>query len=591
MKKSALILTGFTAGLFLFALSSQAQQRLARIEAPISTPAADEHSVVHTYGVQGWAGNYLSGRYGQRSHDWENASQFISRVLDNHPDDPLLVKRAMVLAMGSGNTDMAFALAKRDFEMDDDKALALIFLSTQAFHEKDYKKAKELIDKIPETDVSAFMIPMLRSWAEAATGTYNAGKLTGNTIHIHHAILIADFLGQHEHIEHLLEKALENPAISNADKERVADLYAHIGQTETAKKLYADILQDDSSKTDIQKKLDTINSGGDMQIFKQIKQAEIGVAQAFHDTAQTLHLEYNDDSARLFAHMAHYLNPDNTPTKILLSEIASRYERVDEAIKYLSTLPEQDKQYIPAQRRIAELLVDAGRTEEALATLQNLADTYGDPDFYIQIGDIYRNEEDFKKSLKAYNDAAAKFGKTIPPEYWHLLYVRGISYERLGQWDKAERDLKAALAHEPEHPFVLNYLAYAWADQGINLNESLNMLRTAAALRPSDGYITDSLGWVLFRMGKFEDSVPHLEKAVELLPYDPVINDHLGDAYWRVGRKLEARFQWERAKNHIVNDDVFLSAIDEKISNGLPYLPVTREAQSGQAGKEMIQTR
>jgi predicted negative regulator of RcsB-dependent stress response len=76
-------------------------------------------------------------------------------------------------------------------------------------------------------------------------------------------------------------------------------------------------------------------------------------------------------------------------------------------------------------------------------------------------------------------------------------------------------------------------------------------------------------------MGRYEQSVPHLERAVELLPYDPVINDHLGDAYWRVGRKLEARFQWERASNHTEEQE--LSAqLAEKLRAGLAPADLTK---------------
>ena len=70
------------------------------------------------------------------------------------------------------------------------------------------------------------------------------------------------------------------------------------------------------------------------------------------------------------------------------------------------------------------------------------------------------------------------------------------------------------------------------------------MIRKAVELRPNDGYIVDSLGWVLYRLDRPDEAVGHLERAVELRPEDPVINDHLGDAYWAVGRQREARFQW-----------------------------------------------
>jgi tetratricopeptide (TPR) repeat protein len=94
---------------------------------------------------------------------------------------------------------------------------------------------------------------------------------------------------------------------------------------------------------------------------------------------------------------------------------------------------------------------------------------------------------------------------------------------------------------------VLNYLGYSWVEMGRNLDEAKGMIERAVEQEPENGYITDSLGWVLYRLGDYQGAVEWLEKAVELAPVDPVINDHLGDVLWAVGRKIEARFQWHRA--------------------------------------------
>ncbi|HPF78333.1 MAG TPA: tetratricopeptide repeat protein, partial [Alphaproteobacteria bacterium] len=145
-----------------------------------------------------------------------------------------------------------------------------------------------------------------------------------------------------------------------------------------------------------------------------------------------------------------------------------------------------------------------------------------------------------------------------------------------------DADLKAALAFRPNHPYLLNYLGYSWADQGINLEEALDMIKEAAMSKPEDGYIADSLGWVYYKMNDFEAAIPHLEQAVELLPYDATINDHLGDAYWRVGRKMEARFQWRRAANYSEDDEGKLKKeIEEKIVSGLPDLPKNPKTMTG----------
>ena len=86
--------------------------------------------------------------------------------------------------------------------------------------------------------------------------------------------------------------------------------------------------------------------------------------------------------------------------------------------------------------------------------------------------------------------------------------------------------------------------------------------------RPRDGYIRDSLGWVFFRLGRYQDAVEEMERAVELLPLEPVLNDHLGDTYWAVGRTREAEFQWRRALA-LEPDREFIDGIKAKVKKGL----------------------
>ena len=94
---------------------------------------------------------------------------------------------------------------------------------------------------------------------------------------------------------------------------------------------------------------------------------------------------------------------------------------------------------------------------------------------------------------------------------------------------------------------MLNYLGYSWIDRGEHYERAEEMLAKAVELRPRDGYIADSLGWVYFRTGRYPKAVAELERATALSPLDPVVNEHLGDAYWKVGRRIEAGFQWRRA--------------------------------------------
>jgi Flp pilus assembly protein TadD len=159
--------------------------------------------------------------------------------------------------------------------------------------------------------------------------------------------------------------------------------------------------------------------------------------------------------------------------------------------------------------------------------------------------------------------------------------VRGISHERLDQWEQAEADFRKALELQPGQALVLNYLGYSLVEKNMKIDEARAMIEEAVAGDPDNGYITDSLGWVLYKIGKFEEAVPHMERAVELLPSDPVINDHLGDVLWKVGRRTEAVFQWKRALSfEDETDEADPVRIRRKIEVGLD---VVLEEEASQA--------
>ena len=218
--------------------------------------------------------------------------------------------------------------------------------------------------------------------------------------------------------------------------------------------------------------------------------------------------------------------------------------------------------------RAAAGLADLDRQDEAVATLRRMADEQPErTDAISALGDVFRRDEQYAEAAAAYDIAVERI-ETVEYRHWRLFYVRGIAFERLGEWLKAEADFKRALELEPDQPLVLNYLGYSWVEQGRNLGEARTMIEKAVELRPDDGYIIDSLGWVAYRLGDFEEAVHQLERAVELVAGDPIINDHLGDAYWQVGRLHEARFQWRRVLTLEPEDDL-AGQVRRKIADGL----------------------
>ena len=210
-----------------------------------------------------------------------------------------------------------------------------------------------------------------------------------------------------------------------------------------------------------------------------------------------------------------------------------------------------------------------GRGEEAASLLDAMAAERPDrSDALVELGDVHRGAERYEQAIAAYGDALTRIG-TPQARHWVILYARAMTYDKLKRWEEAERDLLRANELSPDQPLLLNYLGYSWIDRGVNLERGKAMIQRAVELKPTDGYIIDSLGWALYRMGDFPGAVTNLERAVELKPLDPTINDHLGDAYWQVGREAEARFQWRRALLH-AEDGELAAAVNGKLENGLP---------------------
>ena len=263
--------------------------------------------------------------------------------------------------------------------------------------------------------------------------------------------------------------------------------------------------------------------------------------------------------------------PDSDAVLLQLASVAEQQDDFDGAIALYKKIPDASPLKRAAEMQLGLNLADLKRYDEAIPHLKKLLEA--DPDdmrAYLALGGVYASKEDYKSAAATY-DQAVEHLKNPTSANWNIFYQRGIAYERLKQWPKAEPNFRKALELYPDQPQVMNYLGYSWVDMNMNLEEALDLIRKAVDLRPSDGYIVDSLGWAYYRLNRFDESVVELERAVSLKPDDPVLNDHLGDAYWRAGRKLEATFQWAHARDLKPEPDVLLS-VQRKLKEGLPPL-------------------
>lgn len=574
-----------------------AMTTVASVDESMLAPPGTEMALIETANGDGpshppstLAGAYLSSHYAQNQNDWSRATALLDRILQTDPANQELIRQSMILAEGSGAHDQAAERAQELLALGSSDGLAHLIIATHSIGEKKYDDALKTLAAMPKGDMNDFVLPLLQGWAQAGLGQFKPDTMKKSTIHAYHGGLIAHYLKKDPDIVFGFAESILAPSGLTADEvERAADLMAMSNHQKDAVNVYKALQAQRGGSETLSKKIAAAEKKEDMSALLpafSIKSPAQGAAIAILDLARILYQEESDNSARVFAQMALDLDPQMVSARLLIASSFARSDKVDEAITQYNMIPESHPSYLKAQHEAAELLYEAGRVDDAVARLNTLYETHHDPDSLIRIGDLYRNQQDFQKALELYDHVAAILPDPMPGEYWYLLYARGMTQERLGNWDKAEADLKTALEYQPDHPYIMNYLAYAWADQGIHLDEALQMLKEAAAMRPNDGYITDSLGWVHYKAGKFDEAVPYLEQAVEMMPYDSEINDHLGDAYWQVGRKVEARFQWERAKNYS-KDPALADTLLVKLKQGLTAEPDKHQVTGEMSAKPL----
>lgn len=399
-----------------------------------------------------------------------------------------------------------------------------------------------------------------------------------------HIALAADLAGQPEMARTNYATAFERHGMNR----RLVEAYARHAAARGDEALLEEVLgrYQNGAQTD----------QGMRVLYKQLKNAEDpdllvtsardGLAEVYFGIGAVLASEQAATVSRFYLRLALYLRPEFDRANYLLGEVETSDQRLEAGLAAYRGVSANSPLYLDARIRAAFILSALDRSDEGIGLLSALLADYPDEPRLLQaIGNILRDQEDYAQAATHYSRALEQIDEPSA-EHWIYYYARGICYERMKQWDKAEVDLKKALALNPEQASVMNYLGYSWVDQNMHLDEAMDLIREAVRREPNNGYYVDSLGWAHYKLGNYDKAVQHLEKAVELRPEDPILNDHLGDAYWKVGRKREARFQWSHALSLDPTPED-RSEILNKLANGLQ--DVNKKAELGKAGAVNLQ--
>lgn len=271
------------------------------------------------------------------------------------------------------------------------------------------------------------------------------------------------------------------------------------------------------------------------------------LAEIFYIVANINSTEKNYQLSNFYLKISLFLNNKFIPNKSLLAENFFYQKKYNSAKKIYNSLKSVGSVYSwHSSKSIAIILLETKDKEASTSRLAKEFKLLSNPNFeqHYEFANFYKDNNYHKESIKYYSLALKNLNKDhklIPK----ILYRRGTSYERIGDWGNAEKDLTKSLDILPEQAHVLNYLAYSWVEKGIKIQKALKMLKRATNLKQNDGYIIDSLGWAYFANKNYVDAEKFLQRAVELMPRDPVINDHYGDSLFMVNKDIQARYFWK----------------------------------------------
>lgn len=548
--------------------------------APISGQARQEPPAPPSF-----AGQFLAARYAQQIQDNAAASSFFSNALRIGQTDEVLLRYSFINHYQNGNLGEAISLAREFERLSIDFGLAAEPAIAKAVQDRDWQALIALSEKIEVSDDFYLLAGGLR--ALAYIGLDQPETALGLLHELEGFIAVSDtaqetvilLLGGYifEYLENKEEATRYFRQVLAKSQDEYITLSAGAGLWRQGKSLQAENLwltglaADAAPLTLIAKMRNHTSTASHAPTLDKI------IAQFLFDTSWLSEDSYHKNLTIARAHLAISINPDLDAAHMALAKWYLNANNISRAETHLNSINEDAP--LALRRRLLQLALaeEIGKTAEALANLNRELTSNEDVSadalatsmkiekgLLAQAGgDMWRRNNACIKALPFYQLALDN-----GLDSYRLHRSMGICFEQTENDAQAEQALLRAIELNPNDAISLNYLGYWWADEGRHLQKAITLIKKAVRLRPHSGYYADSLGWVYYRQGAFNEAVKWLEKAIQLTPTDAIISEHLGDAYWQTGRQAEARFKWQNALDMGI-EQARVPALQDKLANGL----------------------
>jgi tetratricopeptide (TPR) repeat protein len=499
----------------------------------------------------------------------DEASRRYSAALAAASGDRALAASALTYAVSAGDGALAVRAATSLAAAGDASPEVRLTLLGEALRTRNWRAANAQIDAIAGDEVFGFTAPILRAWVAQGSGRGDPLAILGAADaqgpaqgYLPEQRALLQLARQRRSgAEAFAAYAAESGARALRLRLAGAALLARRGERERALSLLA------GPGEPLARAREAVAAGRPLR--GEISTANAGIAEFLARLSLDLNAQEVRPVALSFARLATFLAPDNSEAWLIVAELLAADGRHDAALAALGSIPADDPFAGTAIDLRVRSLVEAGRTDEAIAAaLEATRGASPRVSDWTRLGDTYVERERHREGAEAYARAIAMAGEgTAETPLWALHLLRGGALERSGDWAGGKAALERAHQLAPNEPLVLNYLGYAQLERRENIEAALALVAEAHRLAPDNGSIADSLGWGYYLTGDLPRAIELLERAARAEPADVTINEHLGDAYYRAGRRLEARYAWKAAAVYAEGDDA--ARLRAKIDTGL----------------------
>ena len=523
--------------------------------------------------------DYFAGILLLNEHQYEDSYKYLKKLsgLENSHSNYSI--KYLYNLVNSGNIKEAFSyskkLEKKNFESFESNIILGVFYlknSNIDLARKYFLKAKNSNSK---SILNKYMSDSLNNWSNLSNLEKSISELNEIDDRFKNLKQIQNvFLNCYFNDPKTKDLFVDLTSNQNTDFSRYYYFYASYvasnGKIDEAKKIVNNALKFYPRNLLLNQYKIDLNKNKNHSTFN-CKKVEHVVAEIIYITANALSSQSIYAFSNFYLNLSKYLNEDFHSYDTLLAEISYKNDNFKKAKKIYRNLSKSGEAYNwYSSKQLAKILIQNKNKKEAFKLLAASYENLINKEVYesFDYAEFLKNNEKFKESIPLYTKIINEID-IKHPLYAEATDGRGVAYERIGEWNKAEKDLLMSLKSKPDQAYVINYLAYSWIEKGIKIKKSLSMLEKANKLRSNDPYITDSLGWALFKLKRYKEAKDYLQLAVKLLPADPIVNDHYGDVLWKIGDEIQARYYWKYVLNLEKTEDKIKNNIKDKLIKGL----------------------